>query len=118
MATKQVQRQQQQQRVDPIDERLQAIVEERETAPDELCAYLAQSIREASTEREGLVKRITEAEQFLAQFRTRLAAVTGVLQKAHGDLRKKLSAGKPDLRPVEDEEKVEGPPSPPEKEMP
>jgi len=103
MASKPAQRVQQG-RTDPIEERVQAIIEGREQAPTELCEYLVQAIKDAATEREDLVKRIQEAEQFLAQFRTRLAAVTGVLQKSHQDLRKKLTGDKPMLHPVESEE--------------
>lgn len=101
---------------DPVQERMQAIIEGAEPAPSELCEYLAQAIRDGIAERDGLVKRITEAEQFLAQFKNRLAAVSGVLQKSSDDLRKKLTGDKPVLRPVENEQK--DPPKESESEVP
>ena len=99
---------------DPITQRIQAMLDGQEEAPNELCAYLAQTIKESAAEREDLVKRIREAEEFLARFRNRLAEINGVLQKTGADLRSQLAKGKPVLVPVEAAE----PPGPAQADAP
>lgn len=97
-----------QQRIDPMDQKLQSILEGKEPAPSELCEYLAQSVKEAIAEREELAKKIQEGEQVLAQLKSRLAAVQGVGQKAIQDLRKKLAPA-PALHAVTEDEPAEEP---------
>lgn len=86
---------------DPITQRIQAIIDGKEPAPSQLCAYLAETIKDSVAERDEVVKRIQEAEQFLGRFRTRLASFEGVLTKASTDLRKQLAGARPELRAVD-----------------
>lgn len=93
------------QNIDPIDSKIQEMLEGKISPPDPLAEYMLDGIKQTAVEEGALRKKLQEAESFVSQLRIRLMELKGVGQKAYQDLRTRLGGEKPKpvLRPVESE---------------
>jgi len=77
-------------KIDPVSEQIQGMLEGKINVPSPLAEYLLDGIKQTAVEDGALRKKLQEAEVHIAQFRLRLMELKGIGEKAYTDLRTQL----------------------------